>query len=211
MKLAIKVLSLSLFFFTISLSQSQAQKIKVYEGKFKALKGEKIINVAYDYSNTSVGKFDVEQDYLDEKVQEKNEDEAGTGDSWLIKWNADREERFEPKFEELMNEYLNKEGIKVGKYPDAKYTLILKTTHTEPGWNVGVMRRSAHINADIWLVETGTDKAEAKMELKKVPGRDAWGFDFDTGYRLQEAYAKCGKSLAKYLTKKAVFRHDCWI
>lgn len=204
MKLVIRVLSLFLFFSTFFLSQASAQKVKVYDGNFKALKGEKTINVAYDYSDTSVGKFDNEQDYLDEKVKEKNEEEAGTGDSWLIKWESDREERFEPKFEELMNEYLGKQGVKVGNYPDAKYTLILKTTHTEPGWNVGVMRKSAHINADVWLVETGSDEAEAKMELKKVPGRDAWGLDFDTGYRLQEAYAKCGKSVAKYLDKKAL-------
>lgn len=204
MKLVIKALGLSLFSLAFFSSALFAQKVKVYEGDFKALKGEKMINVEYDYSTTSVGKFDKEQDYLDEKVKEKNEDEPGTGDSWLIKWKSDREERFEPKFEELMNEYLGGEGIKVGKYPDAKYTIILNTTHTEPGWNVGVMRQSAHINADIWLVETGSENALGKMEMKKVPGRDAWGLDFDTGYRLQEAYAKCGKSLAKYLTKKAL-------
>lgn len=204
MKLVIKLLSLSFVLTTCIFSQSFAQKTKVYEGNFKALKGETMVNVEYDYSNTSVGKFDKEQDYLDEKVQEKNEEESGSGDSWLIKWKSDREERFEPKFEELMNEYLSKDGVKVGKYPDAKYTLILKTTHTEPGWNVGVMRKSAHINADIWLVETGSEDALGKMEMRKVPGRDAWGLDFDTGYRLQEAYAKCGKSLAKYLSKKAL-------
>ena len=204
MKLIIRVLTLSLFSLAIFSSPLFAQKAKVYEGNFKALKGEKMINVEYDYSNTSVGKFDKEQDYLDEKVKEKNEEEAGTGDSWLIKWKSDREERFEPKFEELMNEYLGEEGIKVGKYPDAKYTIILKTTHTEPGWNVGVMRKSASIDTDIWLVETGKDNALGKLALNKVPGRDAWGLDFDTGYRLQEAYAKCGKSLAKYLTKKVL-------
>ena len=38
--------------------------------------------------------------------------------------------------------------------------------------------------------------------MKKVPGRDVWGFDFDTGKRLEEAYAMTGKIFGKYLNKK---------
>ena len=78
--------------------------------------------------------------------------EAGTGDSWAIKWVEDREARFEPKFEELFNKHLEDDGVKLGRYPEAQYTLILKTTHTEPGFNVGVMRRPAHINVEVSVV-----------------------------------------------------------
>jgi hypothetical protein len=180
-----------------------AQKVKVENGKFDALKGQSKVNVSYSYENMGVGKFEKEEDYLNEKVTEKNEDEAGTGDEWKRKWMDDRESRFEPKFEELMNEYLKEEGVMVGRYPDAKYTLVIHTTFTEPGFNVGVMRRPAYINANIHLVETANMKQDIAMaKVEKVPGRDAMGFDFDTGYRLQESYAKLGKTFAKYLTKK---------
>ena len=182
-----------------------AQKTKVYDGSFDALKGEKKLNVVYDYSKMSVGDFDTETAYLEEKSAERNKDAAGSGDAWVEAWKADRKNKFEPKFEELFNEYMSGNGMKCGNYPDAKYTLILKTTHTEPGWNVGVMRKSAHINADLWLVETGNmDKVLGKMSMEKVPGRDAWGMDFDTGYRLQESYALTGKTFAKYLDKKVM-------
>jgi hypothetical protein len=180
-----------------------AQKTDLYEGSMDALKGQSKVNAVYDYSKMSVGDFDKEADYLDEKSADRNKDEAGSGDSWRMKWAADREARFEPKFEELFNEYMSGHKLKAGHYPDAKYTIIVKTTHTEPGWNVGVMRRSAHINAEIWLVATANmDKALGKFKLTKVPGRDAWGFDFDTGARLEESYAMTGKVFAKYRDKK---------
>ena len=180
-----------------------AQKPNIYKGDFSALKGEENINVKFTYEDMSVGKFDKEADYLAEKVADKNKDEAGEGDAWKAKWIDDREFRFEPKFFELFNEYGKDNGFEGGEFDDAKYTLVINTYHTEPGFNVGVMRRPAHINVDIQLVETAAmDKALGKLKMEKVPGRDAWGFDFDTGYRLQESYAVVGKVLAKYFTKK---------
>jgi len=185
---------------------SEAQKLKVFEGNLDALKGEKELHIQYDYSDMTVGKYS-EEKYVDKKVKEKNKDEAGEGDTWHGKWVADRSERFEPKFEELINKFLDGK-IKAGSdedYADAKYTLIVKTTHTEPGWNVGVSRRPAHINVEYWIVETANrETVKAKARMEKIPGQDAMGFDFDTGLRLQEAYAKAGKELGKFLTKKVL-------
>ena len=42
----------------------------------------------------------------------------------------------------------------------------------------------------------------AVITLKNIPGR-GMGNDYDAGYRIQESYAKCGKSLGAYLVKKA--------
>ena len=191
--------------FSLSVLIAFGQKTDMYMGSMDALKGQAKVNLAYDYSDMSVGDFDKEADYVKEKTADRNKDEAGSGDEWARKWVEDRKNRFEPKFEELFNAYLEGSGLKGGDYPDAAYTLVVKTTHTEPGWNVGVMRRPANINADIWLVETGkNDKALGKFSLTKVPGRDVWGYDFDTGSRLEEAYAKTGKEMAQYLVKKVL-------
>jgi hypothetical protein len=39
--------------------------------------------------------------------------------------------------------------------------------------------------------------------LTQVPGQDAMGFDYDTGGRIAESYAKAGKEIGHYLLKNA--------
>ncbi|NPA43908.1 MAG: hypothetical protein GXO49_00075, partial [Chlorobi bacterium] len=47
-------------------------------------------------------------------------------------------------------------------------------------------------------------KVMAILDMKKAPGKSGAGFD--TGERIKEAYAKTGKSLAKFLLKKKAFK-----
>lgn len=179
-----------------------AQKVKVTQGKLDFLKGQQNINVIYQYDNMRVGKFDKEEDYVNEKVNDYNEKEAGKGDEWKEKWIDARENQYKPKFEELMNKGLAKYNVTVGDYPEAEYTLVLNTTFTEPGFNVGVMRRPAFINLDAVFVKTSDlDNALATVTIERSPGQDGLGLDYDAGYRIQEAYAKAGKELAKFLNK----------
>ncbi|PLX10571.1 MAG: hypothetical protein C0597_16510 [Marinilabiliales bacterium] len=183
----------------------QAQKIKVTKGDLGFLKGQTELLLEYDYSNMAVGKFDNEQDYIAKKVAEYNEKEAGKGDEWAENWVADREGRFHPKFEELANRYTGKVSCNLDQTNvNAKYTAIIKVTFTEPGFNVGVVRKDAMINLEISFVETANpDDVLAIMTMTNVPGRDAMGNDYDTGYRISEAYAKGGKEFGAYLVKKA--------
>jgi hypothetical protein len=46
-----------------------AQKIKVQEGSLSTLQGVSKINISFDYSDMSVGKFDREADYVARKRQ----------------------------------------------------------------------------------------------------------------------------------------------
>lgn len=181
-----------------------AQKIKLVSGNLDFLKEQKVLKVEYNYEDMSVGKFDNEEDYIAKKVKEYNDDEPGKGDKWREAWLNDRADRFQPKFEELINKYLETSKVIVSAgSEDAKYTMILKTTFTEPGFNVGVARKPALINADVIFIETSNpDKKLAEIEIIKSTGSGAWGADFDTGYRIQESYAKCGKELGKYFSKK---------
>ncbi len=180
-----------------------SQKLKLSSGDLDFLKGQKTINVQYDYSAMGVGKYDREADYVEDKVNDYNKKEAGKGDEWKKNWIADREERFEPKFEELMNNELEDEGIEIGDYPDAEYTLMLKTTFTEPGFNVGVARKNAYTDLEAVFIPTGSTDEAATISIDNSPGRGGMGYDFDSGYRIQESYAKAGKELAQFLKKKA--------
>lgn len=192
MKKLLALAAIALFAFSGNL---KAQRIKVQEGSIDAVKAESSINFEYTYDNMSVGKFDREEDYVAKKKEDYNNKEAGRGDTWAKAWVDDRKNRFEPKFEELFTEYSNKTNSK-----NAKYTLIFKTTFTEPGYNVGVMRKNAQINATVLIVETANpSNVIAKIAVDKALGRTFGGYDFDTGGRIAEAYADAGKALGKYL------------
>jgi len=189
--------------FILSVTTIQAQKIKVSEGDFGILKGQTEVLVEYDYSEMAVGKFETEEDYLAKKVTEYNNAEAGKGDNWKEKWIGDKENMFHPKFEELLNKYTAKTDCNFGRdHSSAKYTIVVKTTFTEPGFYIGIAQKNAMINLEIKLVETANkDNVLALMTMTKVPGRG--GNDFLTGPRISEAYAKGGKSFGAYLAKKA--------
>ena len=183
--------------FTIAAS---AQKIKMIDGDVGVLKGQATINVDFTYNAMSVGKYKTEEEYVAAKTAEYNKKEAGKGDMWAKHWTEDREARFEPKFIELFEKYSE---LDVRSQKDAKYTLIVHTLSTEPGFNVGVVRKNSEIDVEVLLVETADkSKVLAKMSISNIPGRDAFGYDFDTGERISEAYEKCGKAVGKFIKDK---------
>lgn len=172
-----------------------SQKIKVKEGKADVLKNEKSLNIEFSYDNLSVGKFKNEEEYIAKKREEYNKKEDGKGDKWADGWKNDRSRAYEPQF---IEQFLEKSGVKNEK--DAKYTLIFHTTFIEPGFNVGAWRKNAYIDAVVTVVETANrNNVVAVINVDNAPGRDAMGYDFDTSWRISEAYAKAGKSLAKFI------------
>lgn len=181
-------------------SISFGQKIMLTEGNLSALKGEKSMKIEYDYSSLEVGDFSDEASYKKKKTEEYNAKEAGKGDKWAESWERDKTVRYPEKFEEL----INKTGtIKYSQdAEDTKYTLIVKTKFIEPGFNVGIAKKPAAVSFEYIVVETGNaTKVIAKMSQKFVPGSQAMGFDYDTGTRIAESYAKGGKMLAGFITK----------
>jgi hypothetical protein len=179
-----------------------AQKIKLVSGDLSFLKEEKVVSIEYDYSQMGVGKFKTEQEYLDKKSEEYNKKESGRGDEWVKSWKNDRATRYQPKFEELLNKYSDKLGVEFkGGASKSKVVMIVKTTFTEPGYNIYVSRRPALINLEVIFKKEGVEVAN--ITLKGAPGSVYGGYDFDTGVRITEAYAKAGKELSKFFLKKA--------
>jgi hypothetical protein len=163
----------------------------------KDLKGMTQLKLVFDYSDVGVGKFENEADYVAEKVEDRNKDEPGSGDAWKEDWYGDREGQYEPKFEELLNKYAS--WLEVGKELDAPIILHVHTKFIEPGFNVGVARKPAYIDLELFFEKEG--ELVVSMLILKSPGSGAAGYDFDHGYRISEAYAKAAKSLAKYMDK----------
>lgn len=176
-----------------------AQKVVKVQGDLSVLKSVKEINIEYDYSNMGVGKFKTEEEYVKSKVSEYNEKEPGRGDNWKESWVNSRQRVYHPKFEELFNKYA---GVTASQNnTSAKYTLIVKTVFTEPGFNIGVAKKPASINYEYILVETDTRNVVAKFKHEKVPGAQAFGYDYDTSTRISEAYAKAGKMFGQFVAK----------
>lgn len=191
------MLALVTFF---ALQPAFAQKFKVREGSLEAIKGVSKMNLVFDYSQTSVGKFKTEAEYVDKKKGEYNKKEEGKGDKWEKDWIADRTERYAPQFTELFNK--SSDNIKVGEYSSEKYTLVVKTLKTEPGYNIAISRKNAEISGEILVVETANPGTTVlRMTFEKALGRSFGGYDYDTGFRIQEAYADLGKALGKYMDK----------
>ena len=175
---------------------TSAQKLKLTDGDLSVLKDQSSINFEFTYDNMTVGKG-TEKEYLEKKTEEYNKKEPGRGDNWAKNWVNDRGQQFEPKFIELFTKASDMSESKT-----AKYTLIFKTHFTEPGFNVGVVRKNARINGDAVLVETANkSKVIATISVENALGRTFGGYDFDTGGRIAEAYADAGKALGKFVKK----------
>lgn len=183
---------------------SFAQSIVLTSGSIDFIKDQKVIDFFFTYDEMLVGKL-TEQEYVDKKTSEYNKKEDGKGEQWKAAWYGDRKERFEPKFLELFDKYMNEVGIAAGT-EGAKYRIEINTDFTEPGWNVGVMRQNASVDLSCKVKDIETGEQVASIRIRNASANNFWGTDFTSGYRVQETYAKAGRELAKFLIKKAKLR-----
>jgi hypothetical protein len=184
-----------------SSQRSKNKKITVTSGSLDFMKKQKVIQFTYTYKNMMVGEM-TEAEYVGKKVSDYNQKDAGKGDRWKEAWVKDRKERFVPKFEELFVKHFEK-GIKIGDSDDgAKYRIVVNTDFTEPGFNVGVVRRSATIDLTCSVFDIATDEHIATIKIPNASAKNFLGLDFDTGFRIQECYAKAGRELAKFIVKE---------
>jgi hypothetical protein len=181
-----------------------SQKIKVTSGSVDFIKNQKVIQFVFKYENMIVGKM-TEAEYIEKKVSDYNDKEIGRGDQWKAAWIRDRETRFVPKFKELFDKYMAKYGIVAGDIGSegAEYRIEINTDFTEPGFNVGVARKNAEIDLTCKAYNIATGEEVAVIKVYNASANNFWGADFDTGFRIQECYAKAGRELAKFLIKKA--------
>ena len=190
------VMSIALLFTFIA---SNAQDVNLTKGNLLFLKDENTINIEFTYEKMTVDGTK-EADFVKNKKAEYNAKEAGTGDSWAIKWEEDKEMKFEPKF---VTAFVNLSGMTVSK--DAKYTLIFNTKNMEPGYSVGVSKRNAGIDGTVTIVESSDrTKILAKLLVER-PGENMFrGAAFDAGSRIADAYNLSGQKVGKFVKKNKV-------
>ena len=139
-----------------------------------------------------------EAEYVTKKTAEYNKKEPGKGDTWAKEWKDDRESLYQPAFTKIFQQM---SGLEMSA--KAKYTLIFKTTFTEPGFNIMVHQEPAQINGQAWIVESSNKShVLAKINVTKARGRSFWGNEWNTGERLTEAYEAAGSQLGYWMKGK---------
>ena len=183
---------------------AMGQKLIEQEDDIKNLKDIKVYMMEFDYTDVQIPKFDNEEAFLKDKMDKRNEKEAGDGERFKKSWFDDRPERYHPKFIESFNKRFDDSAVQVQEQ-DADYTMKIHTTKLYPGYNVGIVRHNAEIDATITVFKTG-DESNVLFSgsYKDVQGSGAMGYDYDSGYRISECYAKLAKTFAKDLEKKAL-------
>jgi hypothetical protein len=190
--------------FVLSLSTaSYAQKIVLKSGSLASLNTLSEIRVEYTYDNMMVGKYK-EADYLSKKTAEYNKKEPGKGDLWQKDWVNDREAKFQPRFQDAFNNFCNILGVNFKINPNAggKFRMVVHTTFTEPGFNIYMTSKNASINAEVTFFDESNSEM-AKVTITNSPGSGFFELDYDTGIRIQEAYANAGRSLAAFILDEA--------
>jgi len=187
-----------LFVATLSiLGAANAQKIKVESGDMKFIKGLAEISVVFEFpDDMKYGKM-TQEEYIKKEKQKREAKKEGSGEIWEEKFIGDRD-NFKAQFMNGLEKYAG-DLYTAEDDPDYKYTMIVKTTFTEPGFNFGFRSKESAIDLEITFVETEKmDDAIAVMSVKKALGAAAP----DKNMRVADAYFTAAYSLGKYLKKK---------
>jgi len=212
---SLKLFALSAFVLLIS-AKTNAQKVKLEEGDLSPLKSEKTLAFAFGYDSMMIGGGkgpghppgpphpghshgqQTEAEYVAKHTEDYNKKSPGKGDEWAKAWKDDREALYEPAFTKEFEKYGSLQPD-----PKSKYTLIFKTTNTEPGFNVGFMRHNAEISGVAWIVETANKShVIAKISVTNSPGGSFFENDYATDERIAGAYSEAGRGLGYYIKGK---------
>lgn len=183
---------------------SYGQKMKVKEGSIKNLKGIEQFDLAFDYSDLEIPKYKSEEEFLKDKMAKRDEKKKGTGEKFKKSWFNDRAEKYHPMFVESFNKRFKEGQVSVSEGTESKYVMNIHTTKLYAGYNVGIVRHNAEINAEVTVYERANPSTILlKGTYKDVPGNGAFGNDYDSGFRISHCYAKLAKNVAVYILKKA--------
>lgn len=195
------IVSFIVLFITIGAS---AQKLRVEKGNLKNLKGIDTYHVVFDYTDVQIPKFKNEEAFLKDKMDKREEKKAGDGERFKNDWFNDRPDKYYPKFIESFNKRFDDNELSVSENA-AEYTMKIHTTKIYPGYNVGIVRHNAEIDATVIIYETGNENNILfSGSYRDVQGSGAMGYDYNSGYRISECYAKLAKNMAKEFNKRVL-------
>jgi len=176
------------------------QEIKILKGNPKYFKIASSYYIRFDYSDLEIGGYENEAAYI-AYMREDAELRRKSADDWEQKWFNDRKTVFEPKFLELFSKHA---GSKIKINPNNKgqeFVIILHTQFIEIGFNRNFKESPTYINVIATISDINGTEEPLIISLKYIIGKEAMSSYSANFRRIEEAYAKCGKELAKHMRK----------
>lgn len=179
-----------------------AQAQKVTGGSLNFLKEVQELHFKFEYKAMMVKK-QTEQQYVAEKVKEKNKDKKGEGDEWKTAWETTDREHIQETFLTDFNAELTAMGLEGGDFPDADYVATVKTVWLDPGYMAGPMTKPSIVTVEIVFTKRTSSQVVAKVSISKAKGSL---YDFGNTYgsdasRIGSAYGEAGEKLGKVIAK----------
>jgi hypothetical protein len=176
------------------------QEIQILSGSPEQFKKASVYLVQFNYSDLKIGGYENEAAYI-KYMREDAELRRKSADEWEEKWFSDRKLFFEPKFLEVFHKYA---GSKIKLDPKAReqnFELNLHTQFIEIGFNRNFQKSPTYINVLATLSKENDTEEPLVISMKNIIGNEVMSSYSADFRRIEEAYAKCGKELAKYLKK----------
>ena len=174
-------------------------KIEIISGSTQYFKNAKNYHILFDYSNLKVGEYANELSYIDYMKDDAEKRKKGSSDNWVNKWYKARTDIFQPKFIELFNKFSGNKIIVDTINNNQQYILSLHTQIIEIGFNKNFKKSPTYINVTVTIYDRNDFDKSFIISMINVIGDEVFSSSSADLQRLEEAYAKCGKELAKYL------------
>ena len=190
-------ISIMLILSVFSFSNQSLHAQKILSGDLKFLKGQKSINVVFDYTNFKIEK-DTEVEYLTKEVADMNKKDAGSGDKFREEWEKDKQARFIDAFNKDMKEKLD---IPIND-AKAKYTVIISNINLiNKGWgNKFSGGNPATMQIDFKFVETDNQTVVACVAREERA--QYMSFTGTLAQKIQGCLEYGGEQLGKLIRKK---------
>jgi hypothetical protein len=176
------------------------QEIEILNGNPKYFEKASSCFMQFDYSDLKIGGYENEAAYI-EYMREDAELRRKSADEWEKQWFIERKSVFEPKFLYVFDKYA---GFKLKLDTNAtehNFVLKLHTEFIEIGFNRNFQKSPTYINVLATLSEENGTENPLVISMKYVIGSEVASSYSPDFRRIEEAYGKCGKELAKYMRK----------
>ena len=183
-----------------SVVEEPDQKIVILSGNPEAFKKAGSFHVTFDYTDLKVDGYDNEQAYIAYMMDDAEKRKKGSSENWLKKWYSNRDTVYQPKFMELFSKYgaakFKADTVQNGQ----PYIMVLHTQFVAIGFNKNFTKSPTYINALVTI--KGSSNADPLViSMENIIGDEAFSSYSPDFRRIEEAYAKCGKELARFLLK----------
>jgi len=180
----------NLFAITLAIATVFGASAQKFNPSAKFLKGEKQINVVFDYSQVT---FD--GDSKDSYYKYK-------GQSWVEEWEGKRKENDENNYLDKLNKELSKIDMNAGAYPEVQYTIIVNVVDCDFGSYAGPFSAPAKLKCTLQVVKTGSTEILSSITLKRSQNSYTTigtPVDFD---RMYLAFGYGGEKVGEILVKE---------